>query len=131
MVPYAGLVYAVVMSFTPPIIASASPSGNEKVWSILSHLSSFIGLPILLPLAVWLGMRRESEFAANNAKEALNFHLSLFIYFLCSLPLFLILIGYFIWLLLGAVAIVFAIIAAIHVSEGRSYHYPLTLPLIR
>ncbi len=118
------------MSYTPPVLSGA-PSGNEKVWSILSHLSWFIGLPILLPLAVWLGMRGESAYAANNAKEALNFHISIFIYLLCSLPLFLILIGYFVWLLLCAGAIVLAVIAAINASDGRSYHYPLTLHLIR
>ncbi len=119
------------MPYPPPIISGAPPSGNEKLWSILSHLSWFMGFPILLPLAVWLAMRGDSEFAANNAKEALNFHITVFIYLLCCLPLVLILIGYPLLLLVGAASVVFAIIAAVKASEGRSYHYPLTLHLVK
>ena len=52
----------------PPVIAQ--PRGNDKIWSMLSHLSSFIGLPFLLPLVVYLAMRDDSPYARANARES-------------------------------------------------------------
>ncbi|MCX6956132.1 MAG: DUF4870 domain-containing protein [Verrucomicrobia bacterium] len=113
----------------PPVISQ--PRGNDKAWSIFSHLSGFVGLPFLLPLVVYLAMRGDSEYATANAREALNFHLSLVIYTICCIPL-IFLFG------LGAVLIggmwlaslVLSIVAAIKASEGGCYHYPLTLRLV-
>jgi len=67
--------------------------GSDKIWSMLSHLSAFFGVGIILPLVVYLAMRNESEFVATNAKEALNFHISVYLYILCCIPLAFILIG--------------------------------------
>lgn len=114
----------------PPIVAQ--PSGQEKIWSILSHLSMFFTpfVGIILPLVVYLSMRSESYYLATNAKEALNFHLSLIIYAICCVPLIFIVIGVPLLFLLWITSIVFAIIAAVKASDGECYHYPLALPLI-
>ena len=37
--------------------AAALPRGNDKIWSILSHLSSLMGVGIILPLVVYLAMK--------------------------------------------------------------------------
>ena len=113
----------------PPVIAQ--PRGNDKIWSMLSHLSSFVGLPFLLPLVVYLAMRDDSPYARANAREALNFHLSLVIYSLCCIPLFF-LFGLGAALVAGMwlASLILSIIAAIKVSNGESYHYPLTLRLV-
>jgi uncharacterized Tic20 family protein len=115
--------------------ASALPSstpvrGHDKIWSILSHLSSFVGLPLLLPLVVYLAMKGESDYVATNAREALNFHLSLLIYGLCCLPLIFLVIGIPLLVLIGLASLVLAIVAAIKASDGHCYHYPLTLRLV-
>jgi uncharacterized Tic20 family protein len=44
---------------------------------MLSHLSALLGVGFVLPLVVYLAMRKESEYVATNAREALNFHISL------------------------------------------------------
>src|SRR5712672_961238 len=90
-----------------------APKGNDKIWSILSHLSALMGVGIILPLVVYLAMRQESEYVAANAREALNFHLSVLIYALCCIPLVFILIGIPLLLLLGLGSFVLAIIATI------------------
>ena len=105
--------------------------GNEKIWSMLSHLSTFFGVGLILPLVVYLAMRGESEYVACNAREALNFHISLLIYGLCCVPLLFILIGIPLLILIGLGALVLAIVAAVKASEGRCYHYPLTLRLVK
>jgi len=110
--------------------AMATPNGNDKIWSILSHLSALLGVGFILPLVVYLAMRKESEYVAANAREALNFHISVFIYGICCIPLVLIIIG--IPLLIGLViaSFVLAIIAAVRASDGECYRYPFTIRLV-
>jgi uncharacterized Tic20 family protein len=111
--------------------ASVGPRGSDKIWSMLCHLSSFIGVPFLLPLVVYLAMRNESEYVASNAKEALNFHISFVIYALCCIPLVFILIGVPILVLMAFTGLALSIIAAVKASDGGCYHYPLTLRLVK
>ncbi len=99
--------------------------------SMLSHLSALFGLGILLPLVVYLAMRHDSEYVAENAKEALNFHISLYLYLVCCIPLVFILIGIPMMVLITAVSFVLAILAAVKASDGRCYRYPLTIRLVR
>jgi uncharacterized Tic20 family protein len=110
---------------------SAQPRGNDKIWSMLCHLSALFGVGFILPLVVYLAMRHESEYVACNAREALNFHISILIYVLCCIPLMFILIGMPMAILIGLASLVFAIIAAVKASNGQCYRYPLTLRLVR
>jgi uncharacterized Tic20 family protein len=112
----------------PPAIP---PKGNDKIWSMLSHLSALLGVGIILPLIVYLAMRNESEYLAENAKEALNFHISILIYCVCCIPLVFIVIGIPILILIGICSLILAIIATIKASEGGCYRYPLTLRLVK
>src|SRR6185436_19402948 len=106
------------------------PKGSDKIWSMLSHLSALLGVGFVLPLVVYLAMRKESEYVATNAREALNFHISLLIYSLCCIPLVFILVGIPLLIVLGLGGLVLAIIAAIKASDGLCYRYPLTLRLV-
>jgi uncharacterized protein len=108
----------------------AAHQGSDKIWSMLSHLSALLGVGILLPLVVYLAMRKESEYVASNAREALNFHLSILIYSLCCLPLVFILIGIPLLLVIAIGLLVLAVIATVKASNGESYRYPLTLRLV-
>jgi uncharacterized Tic20 family protein len=107
------------------------PTGNDKVWSMLSHLSALLGVGLILPLVVYLAMRKDSEYVACNAREALNFHISIIIYVLCCVPLMFILIGIPLAILIGVGSLVLAIIGAVKAADGQCYHYPLTLRLVR
>ena len=110
---------------------AAAHSGNDKIWSMLSHLSALFGVGIILPLVVYLAMRNDSEYVAANAKEALNFHISVYLYILCCIPLAFILIGIPLMIIIGLSSLVLAIIAAVNASKGSCYHYPLTLRLVK
>ena len=39
--------------------ATLAPKGNDKIWSMLSHLSALLGVGFVLPLVVYLAMRKE------------------------------------------------------------------------
>jgi len=110
--------------------AALAPKGSDKIWSMLSHLSALLGVGIVLPLVVYLAMRKESEYVASNAREALNFHISVLIYAVCCIPLVFVLIGVPLLLVLGLGSLVLAIIATIKASDGQCYRYPLTLRLV-
>src|SRR6266536_3600675 len=60
------------METLPLTDAPLAPKGSDKIWSMLSHLSALLGVGFLLPLVVYLAMRKESEYVATNAREALN-----------------------------------------------------------
>ena len=92
--------------------------------------SALLGVGFVLPLVVYLAMRHESEYVAANAREALNFHISVLIYSLCCIPLVFILIGIPLLIVLGLGSLVLAIIATIKASNGQCYRYPLTLRLV-
>ncbi len=114
----------------PPNPPTPASQGSDKLWAIFCHLSSVLGVGIILPLVVYLVMRKESHYVGENAREALNFHISVFIYSLCCAPLAFILIGIPLLFAIGIAALVLAIIAAIKASEGAVYRYPLTLRLV-
>jgi uncharacterized Tic20 family protein len=104
---------------------------TDKALIILCHLSSLLGIGIVLPLIVWLVVKNENTFVSDHAKEALNFHLSLLIYTLANIPLVFIGIGLPIFALIALFGLIFAIIAAVKASDGVFYRYPLTIRLIR
>ncbi|MFA6290122.1 MAG: DUF4870 domain-containing protein [Opitutaceae bacterium] len=110
---------------------SPSPvSGNDRLWSVLCHLSGFLGVPFLLPLVVYLAMKQDSAFVAAHSREALNFHISILIYCLVIIPLCFIGVGF---LLGGALIILYtilSIVAAIKTSENLLYRYPITIRLV-
>lgn len=119
------------MTTTVPPIQIALPTSSDRLWSVLSHLSWFLGVPFLLPLVVYLVMKRDSEYVAANAREALNFHISVIIYFICCILLYFILIGIPLVVALGICFLVCSIKAALTASDGGCYHYPLTLRLVK
>ena len=124
--------YAPAPAPAPPLAPpQIVPKGSDKIWSVLSHLSAILGVGFVLPLVVYLVMKGESEYVAANAKEALNFHISIFIYCLCCIPLVFVIIGIPLMILIGVAALILAIVAAVKSAEGGCYRYPLTLRLIQ
>lgn len=119
-----------VSTMPPALPPAARPGGNDKIWAILSHVSALVGVGLLLPLVVYLAMRSESDYVASNAREALNFHLSLLLYGLCCIPLAFIVIGIPLLVFLALVSLVLAVVAAIKASDGACYRYPLTIRFV-
>ncbi|MEO7323542.1 MAG: DUF4870 domain-containing protein [Dokdonella sp.] len=117
-------------------------TSEERTWAMIGHLSAFsafvtgIGC-VAGPLLVWLIKRDTLPFAADQAKEALNFNITALI--ACA-ALWIITIGTFFigalltipaGLLLCVAWIVFTIIAAVKANEGVAYRYPFTLRLVK
>jgi len=109
-------------------------SSNDRLWSVLCHLSYFFGFALIsfiFPLVVYLVMRTDSAYVTHHARAALNFHLSLLLYFLvCGLLCFL-LIGFPLLIAVAVVGLVCSIVAAVKASQGVWYDYPLTINFVK
>ena len=118
----------------PPM--EITPSKDERTWAMLSHFSvlcMFI-FPfgnILAPLIIWLIKKEEMSFVEDQAKEVLNFQISMTIYLLISGILCFILIGIPFVIGLGIFNVIITIIAGIKANDGKSYLYPINLRLIK
>ena len=61
------------------------PTPDDRTWAMLAHLSPLV-IGFIGPLVVWLIYKDKSPFVADQAKEALNFNLSVMIASLVLLP---------------------------------------------
>ena len=136
------------MTDTPSTGTAATPTADERTWALFAHLSILIGGAVtggwgfsigcfLGPLVIWLIKKDTMPFVADQAKEALNFSItlsiigaallaitvmSLFLAAILTIPLLAV---------VGIVAIILIIIAAVKANDGVAYRYPLTLRLVK
>jgi uncharacterized Tic20 family protein len=108
----------------------SAPTSDEKTMSALAH-----GLPIVCgfigPLIIFLLKKDESQFVAENSKEALNFQITLFIAYIVAGILCAILIGLFLLAVIWVCSLIFSIMGAVKGSEGKIYRYPFNIRLIK
>lgn len=123
------------MAETATTTAPTAISKEERNWAMLAHLSGLLAFATLIggilgPLVMWLIRKDDMTFAADQAKEALNFQISVFVAGLIAGVLCLVLIGFVLLALLVIVDLILVIIAAVKASEGVTYRYPFNLRLI-
>jgi hypothetical protein len=105
------------------------PNSNDKNIVTITHLGGIL-FSFIPSLIVWLLKKDDSEYIATQAKEALNFQITLLLAQFVAYVLIFILVGFLLLGLIWIFNIVFCIIAAISSSKGEDYRYPLTLRLI-
>lgn len=108
---------------------------EERNWAMIGHLSSLSGLIVPLgniigPLIVWLVKKDTMPFAGEQAREALNFNITMTIAMVVSGILMLVLIGFLLVAIVGLAWLVLTIMAAVAASKGESFRYPFTLRLV-
>jgi len=139
---------------------------DARTWATLCHLSALlmlIGVPlgnVLGPLVVWLIKRNDYPFVDDQGKEALNFQLSVTLYWVLAgiliffsvgsiaffwpavhhrmfdfwnpmaMP-FAMIFGFFLIFGLVILDVILAVVAAVKTSNGEAYRYPLTIRAIK
>jgi uncharacterized Tic20 family protein len=123
-------------------------NGDARGWAMAAHLcgllwvlgsGSLIFLPfgglvlftLLGPVIILLAKGESMPFAASQAKESLNFQITVWLLGLVFALLAIVLIGFVLLWILGVVNLVLVIIAAIRVSDGTPYRYPFCLRLVK
>lgn len=124
----------------------AGLSAGDRQWAAAAHFapllaalitSWFAGVAgVIAALVVWLLARDRSAFAAEHARDALNFNLSMFLYVMIGIvfAVFTLGIGLLIvlpmWLVLGLAWVVLSIVAGFKAYDGEQYRYPLTIRFV-
>jgi len=103
---------------------------SDRNMAVLGHLGSLL-ISFVAPLVLMLTKGKESAFVHAHAVNSLNFQVSLLIYVLVAYVLTIILIGFLVYILLFAIAIIFPILAAVKASNGESFNYPLAIRFFR
>ncbi|MFI2752481.1 DUF4870 domain-containing protein [Cellulomonas sp. P22] len=120
--------------FAPqPMYAGPPPlrPDEERTWAIVSHLGGVL-VSFVVPLVVWLVFKGRGPYLEDQAKEALNFQITVMIANLAGGVLTAVTLG-FAFPVLGAIGIanlVLAILAAVASSRYEWYRYPLCLRLV-
>lgn len=110
-------------------------SNDERNIGILCHLGALAGYGfpfanVAVPLILWWIRKDDSEFIADNARESLNFQISICIYGIPCVLLMLVLIGFLMFFALVLFQIVCVVIAALAAHKGEVYRYPLTIRFV-
>jgi len=137
-------------STPPPPPSAEHPSGvssDQRQWAMFAHLSAIAGAVLtsgvggwgtfLGPLIIWLVKKDTMPFVDDQAKEALNFNITVAIVFFALAVLVFVTLGIGLliaipaWFVIGIAWLVFAIIAAIKANDGVAYRYPFTVRLVK
>lgn len=111
-------------------------NSDESNWGMFAHLSALTGFLIpfgslIAPFLIWLTKGKESAFVGEQAREALNFQLTMAIVFVVCFVLSFIVIGLLFMAIAVVADLVFVILATVTASKGQLYRYPYTLRLVK
>ena len=126
----------------------ATASAQERQWAMFAHLSVLLGGLVtsgwagsigffIGPLVIWLVKKDTMPFVADQAKEALNFAITVSLACVALVVLTLLTLGIGALVTVPLLAIIFitalviVIIAAIKANEGIAYRYPFALRLVK
>lgn len=108
----------------------ANPTNDpqqRKLLSVLCHASpllNFIVIPVAVPIVIMA--TTTDPVVKANAKESINFFISVFIWYIISAILSLVLIGFVMFAVVGLASVILPIVAIIKVLENpdQPYRYP-------
>ena len=103
----------------------------ERLYATFTHLTLLlfhVAIPVAPAVVMWLIKREKSPFVDDHGREAINFQISLLLYYIlggllvpaCGLGLVLIIAAY-------ALGIVGMILASVAANKGEYYRYPATV----
>lgn len=125
------------MSFPqPPYEPQSIASKEERTWAMGAHLSALLlytPIPfgnIIAALVIWLMNRDTMPFVDDQARESLNFQLTIFLYLLLCVPFCFFLIGFAMLPLVTVFHVVASVIAGLKSQQGIAYRYPMTIRFV-
>ena len=131
-----------------PASTDGGISAEERQWAMFAHLSALLGAIVtagwagsigcfLGPLIIWMVKKDTMPFVDDQAKEALNFNITVAIIFfvLWAVTFLTLFIGGVLtvplMVIVGIAWLVLTVIASIKANQGERYRYPFTLRLVK
>ena len=105
---------------------------DQKTMAMLSHvLGIFTGF--VAPLVIWLINKDKADaaFVVDQAKESLNFQITMCIGWFAAGALTVVLIGLLLFPVLLIANLILCIMGGMKANEGVEYRYPFALRLIK
>jgi uncharacterized protein len=119
---------------TPPPAPAGGAPQEQRTLALIAHLLGivtwFVG-----PLIIWLISKDDASkgFATDQAKEALNFQITLTIAYVIAFILTVVSLGllFFVPTLVWIGNLVFCILGGLKANNGEAYRYPFAIRLIK
>lgn len=111
-------------------------SRSSRTLGMMAHVSTIVGFFLTVPVAagivgpgvLWMIWHRRDAFVTGQAREAVNFHVSVLLYALLlqalPTPPSLVAVAVVVWMTL-------VVVVAGLAYEGRPARYPVALPILR
>jgi len=127
------------MNVADPTYVNERPGGRvvdphalewERTYAMFTHLSLLtihFGLPLIPTLIMWLIKRDQSPYVDDHGREAMNFQISLLIYYVVGIVLSMVCIGIPVLIATYALGIIGMILASMAANRGEFYRYPMCI----
>ena len=112
-----------------PVTAVPLSPEQDVQWGSFAHLGGILGF--LPSLIIWLVFKDRGSFTNTEAKEALNFQITLIFGYIVSWILIIVFIGAILLWAVWILGVVFSIIAFLQAKDGKHYRYPFAIRLIK
>jgi len=133
---------------SPAAATAVSANAEERQWAMFAHLSALLGGLLtsgwggsvgffIGPLVIWLMKKDTMPFVDDQAKEALNFAITISLACVALVMLTILSLGIGalltipLMMAIGIAALVMIIIAAMKAHEGVAYRYPFAIRLVK
>lgn len=103
-------------------------SNEKNNMAMLAHILGIV-ISVIGPLVIYLTVK-DKPFATSQAKEALNFQITVLIAWVACAILSFIGIGFILYPAVWILNLVFCITAAMAASKGEAYKYPFAIRLV-
>jgi len=107
----------------------AEQKSDENNLAMIAHILGIV-IGFIGPLIIYL-TAKDKPFAYSQAKEALNFQITVVIAWVACAVLSFIGIGLILYPAVWVVNLIFCIMAAMAASKGEAYKYPIAIRLIQ
>jgi uncharacterized Tic20 family protein len=121
---------------TEPTPAPAAPQPaapltetEDRQWASFAHLGGILGF--VPSLIIWLVFKDRGRFTNEEAKEALNFQITILFVYIVGYILTLVIIGFLVVLAASVVSIIFSIMGFLATKDGKAYRYPFAIRIIK
>ncbi|MFI9487136.1 DUF4870 domain-containing protein [Promicromonospora sp. NPDC052451] len=104
---------------------------DERMWAIFAQVGPFL-VAFIAPLVIWLVLKDRSRFVEQEAKESLNFQITVIIAHIAAAIISAVTFGIGAIVYLAFIAVVvFQILAAVANGRGEPYRYPVNIRFIK
>lgn len=117
-----------------PAAEEVSPERPEipkeaREMAMLCHLLGIVGF--FAPLVIWLNAKDKHDFVNEHGRGAINYQISIMLYYLACWVLCFIIIGAFLLIALVVMHVVFVLIGAVRAKNGMAWQYPIAIRFLK